>query len=54
MRDNPKYSLRSQTEFFRSSADTTQYGLNSSRVFSSKLWNMLPTEIKNSATLKLF
>ena len=46
MRDNLRYSLRSQTEFFRSSANTTQYGLNSSRVFSSKLWNMLQLKIK--------
>ena len=29
MRDNLRYNLRSQTKFLRSSANTTQYGLNS-------------------------
>ena len=54
MRDNLRYNLRSQIEFPRSSANTSQYGLNSLRVFSSKLWNMVPTDIKNSATLNIF
>ena len=54
LRDNLRYNLRSQTEFLRSSANTSQYGLDSLGVFSSKVWNMVPTEIKNSATLNIF
>ena len=43
MRDNLRYNLRSQSLFLRSSANTSQYGLNSLRVFRSKVWNMVPT-----------
>ena len=35
-------------------ARLSYYGLNSSRVFSSKVWNMAPTEFKKSATLNIF
>ena len=40
MRDILRYNLRSETKFLR--------------VLSSKAWNMVPTEIKNSATLNIF
>ena len=50
MRDNIRYNLRSQTEFLRRSANTSQNGLNSLRVCSSKIWNMVPIEIKSNAT----
>ena len=52
MRDNLEFNLKSQTEFLRNSVNTNQYGPNPLRVISSKVWNMLPTEIKNSATFK--
>ena len=54
MKDNLKYNLISQTELLKSSVNTSQYGLNSLRVFSSKVWNIVPTEVKISATLKIF
>ena len=54
IRDQLRYNPRSQIEFLGSSANTSQYGLNSLRVFSSKAWNMVPTEIKNSGTLNIF
>ena len=54
MKDNLIFNLRSQTEFLRSSANSCQYGLNSLRVYSSKVWSMVPNKIKNSATLNIF
>ena len=54
MRDGLRCNLRSQTEFLRSYFNASQNGLNSLRVFSSKVWNMEPTDIKNSATLNIF
>ena len=54
MRYNLRYNLSLQTDFLKSYANTSQYGLNPQGVFSSKVWNMVPTEIKSSATLKIF
>ena len=51
MRDNLRCNLRSQTEFLRSSANTSQYGLNAPKAFSSKVWIMVQTDLKNIATL---
>ena len=51
MRDDLIYNLRSQIEFFRSSSNTSQYGLNLLRVFSSKVWNMVPTNVRNCQQL---
>ena len=53
MRDNVRYNLRSQFEFLGSSDSTSQFqiGRNSLRVFNAKVWNMVPTKIKNSTTL---
>ena len=51
MRDDLIYNPRSQIEFFRSSSNTSQYGLNLLRVFSSKVWNMVPTNVRNSQQL---
>ena len=47
-------NLRSQTDFIRSNASTSQYGLNSMRCFPSKVWQMIPLEIKNSVSIKRF
>ena len=41
------YNLRSQTDFIRCNASTSQYGLNSMRCFASKVWQMIPMEFKN-------
>ena len=46
------YNLRSQTDFIRSNASTNQYGLNSMRCFTSKVWQMIPTEIKKSVSIE--
>ena len=46
------YNLRSQTDFIRSNASTSQYGLNSMRCFASKVWQMIPMEIKNSVSIE--
>ena len=55
MKDNLRYSLRSQNKFLRSSANTSQYGLNYLRMFISKVWSMVvPTEIKKRKTLNIF
>ena len=54
MRDNLRHNLRKQTEFLRNSANTSQNGVNTSSVFSSKAWNMAPNEIKHNATLNIF
>ena len=48
------YNLRSQTDFIRSNASTSQYGLNSMRCFASKVWQMIPVEIKNSVSIESF
>ena len=48
------YSLRSQTDFLRITVNTTKFGLNSLRHFTSKVWIMIPTEIKNSSTDEMF
>ena len=48
------YNLRSQTDFIRSNASTSQYGLNSMRCFASKVWQMIPMEIKNSVSIVSF
>ena len=52
IRENLRWNLRSQTEFLRSSASKSQCGLKFLREFNSKLWNMVPAEIKNSTNFK--
>ena len=46
------YNLRPQTNFIKSNASTSQYGLNSMRCFASKVWQMFPLEIKNSVSIE--
>ena len=48
------YNLRSQTDFLRSTVNTTKFGLNSLRHFASKVWSMIPIESKNSSTVEIF
>ena len=48
------YNLRSQTDFIRRNASTSQYGLNSIRRFASKVWQVIPLEIKNSVSFVSF
>ena len=48
------YNLLSQTDFLRNTVNTTKFGLNSLRHFASKVWSMIPKEIKNSSTIEIF
>ena len=48
------YDLRSQTDFFRNTANSTKFGLNSLRYFASNVWSMIPIEIKNFSTVGMF
>ena len=49
-----KYNLRTQTDFFRNFANSSKYGLNSIRFFASKVWQMVPMEMKNLKSLEDF
>ena len=48
------YNLRSQTDFFRNTSNTTKLSLNSLRYFASKVWSMTPIEVKNSSSVEMF
>ena len=48
------YSLRSQTDFARNFVNTCRFGLNSLRYFASKVWNIVPSDIKNASNLHIF
>ena len=42
-----KYHLQTQSDFLRNSANSNKYGLNSIRLFASKVLQMVPVEMKN-------
>ena len=46
-----KYNLRTQSDFFRNSVNSSKYGLNLIRFFASKVWQMVPMKIKNLKSL---
>ena len=48
------YNLRTQTDFFRHTVNTTKFGLNSLRYFALKVSSMIPLEIKNSSSAEMF
>ena len=48
------YNFRSQTDFELRSVYTTAYGLRSLRCFASKIWNIVPVDIRNSDSLSEF
>ena len=48
------YNLRPLTEFARSFVNTSFFGLNSLRYFASKVWNIVPSDIKNGSNLHIF
>ena len=48
------YNLRSQTDFASNCVNTNKFGLNSLRYFASKVWCMVPLEIKNSGSVEIF
>ena len=47
------YNLRSQTDFFKNTANATKFGLNSLRYFASSVWSMITIEIKDSSSDKM-
>ena len=49
-----KYNLRTQSDFFRDSVNSSKYGLNSIRLFASKVWQMVPMKMKNLKRLENF
>ena len=48
-RQNIDYNLRFQINFVLPGVNTTYFSLHSLRYFSSKIWTVIPDEIKNSA-----
>ena len=50
-RQDLDYNFRFQTDFVLSGVNTTYFGLHSLRYFSSKIWNVITDEIKNSLSL---
>ena len=48
------YNLRSQTDFASICVNTKNFGLNLLRYFASKVWIMVPLEIKNSGSIEIF
>ena len=49
-----EYNLRSQNDFCGSSVKTTKFGLNSLRYFASKVWSMIPAELRNIGNVDSF
>ena len=47
------YNLRSQVDFSVGSVNTTHFGLHSLRCFASKVWNMVPLELKNLSDIEI-
>ena len=51
---NINYNFRSQTDFGLGPIDTTAYGVRSLKYFAPKIWNIVPTDIRNSDSLSEF
>ena len=49
-----KYSLQAQSIFFRNSVNSSKCGINSIGFFTSKVWQMVPMEMKNLKSLEDF
>ena len=49
-----KYNICSQTDFELVPIYTTTYGLRSLKYFAPKIWNIVPTDSKNSNRLAEF
>ena len=47
------YNLRSQTNFDSIFINTKKFGLNSLRCFASKVWSIVPLEIKISGSVEI-
>ena len=51
-RNSVGYSLRSQTDFSLPKVKSVNYGLKALRYFGPKMWNNLPSDIKNTRTIQ--
>ena len=52
--DNP-YSLRNDTAYFKSrNVRTVRYGIETASFVGPRIWNSIPKEIKESASLQIF
>ena len=51
---NINYDFRSQTDFELGPIYTTVYGVRSFKYFASKIWNIVPIDIRNSDSLSKF
>ena len=51
---NINYNLRSQADFAGTNVNTTSFGLNSLRYLATKIWDIVPNEIKLAENLDLF
>ena len=49
-----RYDLRSQTDFGGHCVNTKKFGLNSLRFFAAKVWNIVPSGIKDTASVEIF
>ena len=47
-----RYNLRSQTDFSGHNVNTVNYGINSLKMFATKVWNLVPQEIKESSSIE--
>ena len=53
-RQGSKYNLRDQSRLLQIKFNTKRYGYRSFKYFGSKIWNSLPTIIKNLDALNMF
>ena len=51
---NIKYNLRWQTNLASNCVNTNRFSLNLLRYLASKVWSMVPQEIKNSGNVEIF
>ena len=51
---NIGYSLRSQTDFSQQSVNTESFGINSLKYLASKVWNIVPADLKSLSNLNSF
>ena len=48
------YNLRSQTDSVRTRVNTSSFGLNSLKYLATKIWDIVPCDIKSTGTLNSF
>ena len=49
-----KYSFRNETALVSSNKKTMNYGINSASHLATKIWDLVPEEIKNSKSSNIF